>query len=130
MFHGDFAALVMALFKPDSLIVNLRSQFGLSSPLLSQNLFGLVSISGFDDPESVQLVDGSSIRVVGSVRSVNRVELDGVKQRVVMFWASIDPADHLPAVAKGLAVSFVKTDLTQIVIQAESSAIESSSGPK
>ena len=79
MFQRDFAALVMALFKPDSLIENLRSQFGLSGPLLSQNLFGLVSISGFDDPESVQLVDGSSIRVVGAVRSVNRVELDGVK---------------------------------------------------
>ena len=130
MFQRDFTALVMALFKPDSLIVNLRSQFGLSSPLLSQNLFSLISISGFDDPESVQLVDGSSIRVVGSVRSIKRVELDGMKQRVVMFWASIDPADHLPAVAKGLAVSFVETDLAQIVIQAEGSAIKSSSGPK
>jgi hypothetical protein len=130
VFQRDFAALVMALFKPDSLIENLRSQFGFPSPFLSQNLFGLISVSGFDDPESVQLVDGSSIRVVRAVRSVNRMELDGVKQRVVMFWASIDPADHLPAVAKGLAVSFVETDLAQIVIQAEGSAIESSSGPK
>ena len=130
MFHCDFAALVMALFKPDSLIVNLRSQFGLSSPLLSQDLFGLVSISGFDDPESVQLVDRSSIRVVGAVRSINRVELDRVKQRVVMCRASVDPADHLPAVANGLAVSFIEADLAQIVIQAEGSAIKPSSGPK
>ena len=130
MFQRDFASLVMALFEPDSLIVNLRSQFGLSSPLLSQDLFSLVSISGFDDPESVQLVDGSSIRVVGSVRSVDRVKLNGVKQRVVMFWASIDPADHLPAVAKRLAVSLVEANFAQIVIQAEGSAIESSSGPK
>ena len=77
MFQRDFAALVMTLFEPDSLIVNLRSKFGLSSPLLFQDLFSLISISGFDDPESVQLVDGSSIRVVGSVRSVDRVKLDG-----------------------------------------------------
>ena len=130
MFQRNFATLVMALLEPDSLIQNLWSQFGLSGPLLFQDLFGLVSISGFDDPEPVQLVDGNSIRVVGAVRSINRVELDRMKQRVVMFWASIDPADHLPAVAKGLAVSFVETDLTQIVIQAEGSAIESSSGPK
>ena len=130
MFHCDFAALVMALFKPDSLIEDLRSQLGLSGPLLSQNLFGLVSISGFDDPEPVQLVDGNSIRVVGAVRSINRVELDRVKQRVVMFWASVDPADHLPAVANGFAVSLVEANLAQIVIQAEGSAIEPSGWPK
>ena len=130
MFQRDFAALVMALFKPDSLIENLRSQLSLSGPLLSQNLFGLVSISGFDDPESVQLVDGNSIRIVGAVRSINRVELDRMKQRVVMFWASVDPADHLPAVANGLAVSLVEANFTQIVIQTEGSAIKPSSWPK
>ena len=130
MFQRDFAALVMALFEPDSLIQNLRSQFGLSGPLLFQNLFGLVSISGFDDPEPVQLVDGNSIRVVGAVRSINRVELDRVEQRMVMFWASVDPADHLPAVASGLAVSLVEADLTQVVILAEGSTIKPSSWPK
>ena len=114
MFQRDFAALVMALFEPDSLIQNLRSQFGLSGPFLFQNLFGLVSISGFDDSEPVQLVDGNSIRVVGAVRSINRVELNRVEQRMVMFWASIDPADHLPAVAGGLAVSLVEADLAQL----------------
>ena len=130
MFQRDFAALVMALFEPDPLIQNLRSQFGFSGPFLFQDLFGLVSISGFDDPEPVQLVDRNSIRVVGAVRSINRVELNGMEQRMVMFWASIDPADHLPAVASGLAVSFVEADLAQIVILAESSAIKPSSRPK
>ena len=130
MFQRDFAALVMALFEPDSLIQNLRSQFGLSGPLLFQNLFGLVSISGFDDPEPVLLVDGNSIRVVGAVRSINRVELDRMKQRMVMFWASVDPADHLPAVASGLAVSLVEADLAQVVILAEGSAIKPPSWPK
>ena len=130
MLQRDFATLVMALLEPDSLIQNLWSQFGLSGPLLFQDLFGLVSISGFDDPEPVQLVDGNSIRVVGAVRSINRVELDRMKQRMVMFWASVDPADHLPAVASGLAVSFVEADLAQVVILAESSAIKPSSWPK
>ncbi len=87
-------------------------------------------IGGFDDPKPVQLVDRSSIRVVGSVRSVNRVKLDRMKQRMVMFWASVDPADHLPAVASGLAVSLVKADLAQVVILAEGSAIKPSSWPK
>ena len=60
VFQRDLATL-MSLLEPDSLVIDLRSQLGLSSPFFLQDLFSLVSVSRLDDTKPVQFIDGDSI---------------------------------------------------------------------